>query len=43
VAYNAADTTRIAGHHSKEIEQILGFQGRTALIHRDDMALEIKG
>lgn len=43
VAYNAADATRIAGHHSKEIEQILGFQGRTALIHRDDMALEIKG
>ncbi|MHA1157318.1 MAG: glutamate 5-kinase [Alphaproteobacteria bacterium] len=39
VAYDAADATRIAGRNSGEIEGILGFAGRTAMIHRDDMVL----
>ncbi len=39
VAYDAADAERIAGHKSAEIEQILGYAGRSEMIHRDDMAL----
>ncbi|MCF3974476.1 glutamate 5-kinase [Paracoccus salsus] len=37
--YTAAEARRIAGHRSAEIETILGYPGRAALIHRDDMAL----
>ncbi len=37
--YSAADARAIAGHHSDEIEAILGYPGRAALVHRDDMAL----
>ncbi|RJE83842.1 glutamate 5-kinase [Paracoccus onubensis] len=37
--YTADETRRIKGHHSAEIEAILGYPGRAALIHRDDMAL----
>jgi len=37
--YTADETRRIRGHHSAEIEAILGYPGRAASIHRDDMAL----
>lgn len=37
--YSAAEATLIAGHQSVEIEALLGYPGRAALIHRDDMAL----
>ena len=37
--YSAAETTLIKGHQSVEIEALLGYPGRAALIHRDDMAL----
>ena len=37
--YTSAETTRIRGRHSAEIEAILGYPGRAVLIHRDDMAL----
>jgi glutamate 5-kinase len=37
--YTAAEAGIIAGHHSSEIEALLGYPGRAALIHRDDMAL----
>jgi len=37
--YSSAEAAQIKGHHSAEIEQILGYPGRAALIHRDDMAL----
>lgn len=37
--YTADEARRIIGHHSAEIETILGYPGRAALIHRDDMAL----
>lgn len=37
--YSAPETSQIKGRKSSEIEGILGYQGRTALIHRDDMAL----
>jgi glutamate 5-kinase len=36
-AYSAADARRIAGHRTEEIEDLLGWRGRTAMIHRDDL------
>ena len=38
-AYASADARRIAGHHSEEIEAILGWRGRDEIIHRDDLVL----
>ncbi|KEO58466.1 glutamate 5-kinase, partial [Thioclava indica] len=35
VRYTAEEARLIAGHRSGEIEQILGYPGRAALIHRD--------
>jgi glutamate 5-kinase len=37
--YTAAETEAIKGRRSSEIESVLGYPGRAALIHRDDMAL----
>ncbi len=37
--YTSAETARIRGRHSDEIEATLGYPGRAVLIHRDDMAL----
>lgn len=37
--YSAAEARAIQGKRSDEIEAILGYPGRAALIHRDDMAL----
>jgi len=37
--YTAVEATAIAGHRSDEIEDLLGYPGRAALVHRDDMAL----
>ena len=37
--YTAAEARAIQGRQSAEIEQILGYPGRAALIHRDDMVL----
>jgi glutamate 5-kinase len=39
IGYNAEETAQIAGRNSMEIEGLLGYAGRAALIHRDDMAL----
>jgi glutamate 5-kinase len=39
VRYTADEARAIAGHKSGEIEAILGYPGRAALIHRDDMVL----
>ena len=39
IAYTAEETALIAGRNSMEIVATLGYAGRTALIHRDDMAL----
>ena len=38
-AYTAPEATTIKGRQSSEIELLLGYPGRAALIHRDDMAL----
>lgn len=37
--YSSAEADQIKGHQSAEIEPLLGYPGRAALIHRDDMAL----
>ena len=37
--YTAAEARAIAGHRSEEIAEILGFSGRAALVHRDDMVV----
>jgi glutamate 5-kinase len=39
VRYTAIEAAAIAGHRSGEIEAILGYAGRSALIHRDDMVV----
>jgi glutamate 5-kinase len=41
VAYDAADTRRIAGRKSSEIPAILGFAGRDEIVHRDDLVLRV--
>jgi len=41
-AYARADAERIIGRHSSEIAAILGYEGRSELIHRDNMALTRK-
>ena len=38
-AYSSADATRIRGQQSGEAEAILGYSGRPALVHRDDLVL----
>lgn len=40
IAYSRDDAMRIVGRKTGEIEAILGFKGRNALIHRDDMVLK---
>ncbi len=37
--YTSQEAELIRGRHSAEIEQVLGYPGRAALIHRDDMAV----
>ncbi len=37
--YTSDETQAIKGQHSDQIEPILGYPGRAALIHRDDMAV----
>ena len=38
-AYASADISRIAGHRSGEIADILGYRGRDEIIHRDDLVV----
>jgi glutamate 5-kinase len=42
IAYAHADAQRIIGRKSSDIARILGHEGRSELIHRDDMALTRK-
>jgi glutamate 5-kinase len=39
VRYTATEAKAIAGHRSGDIEAILGYAGRAALVHRDDMVV----
>ena len=38
-AFGSEDATQIKGRRSSEIEGILGFKGRSEIIHRDDLVL----
>ncbi len=38
-AYNSSDCALIIGKKTHEIEEILGYSGRPALVHRDDMVV----
>jgi len=39
IAYADADARRLAGHKSREIQDILGYRGRDEMIHRDDLVV----
>lgn len=43
IAYALADAERLIGCKTAEIETILGYRGRSAMIHRDDMVLKRNG
>jgi glutamate 5-kinase len=38
-AYDAVDAQKISGRSSADIESILGFRGRTEIVHRDDLVV----
>ncbi len=40
-AYSSEDATKLIGRKSSDIEAILGYRGRPALIHVDDMVLNV--
>ncbi len=37
--YGAVDVRRLAGRHSRDIEDVLGYSYGPAIVHRDDLAL----
>jgi len=39
-AYSSQDAEKIAGHKSERIEDLIGYRGRSELIHRDDLILK---
>ncbi|TXR49149.1 glutamate 5-kinase [Phyllobacterium endophyticum] len=39
VAYDASDAVRIAGRKTNEIAAVLGYDARSAMIHRDDLVV----
>ncbi len=39
-AFSADDARRIKGHRSDALEGILGYQGRSEMVHRDDLVLD---
>jgi glutamate 5-kinase len=43
IAYASHDAERLLGCKSAEIEGILGYRGRSEMIHRDDMAFNRSG
>ncbi len=43
VAYDAADAVRIAGLKTAEISAVLGYEARSAMIHRDDLVVNRVG
>ena len=38
-SYSAADATKIKGHKSREIENMLGYRGRDEMIHADNLVV----
>ena len=43
VGYDATEAGRIIGRPSREIGALLGYPGRAAMVHRDDLALAAAG
>lgn len=43
VGYDADEARKITGRKSSEIEEILGYAGRAAMIHRDDLVMTETG
>ncbi len=43
IAYDLEEVRRLAGKKSQEIEEILGYAGPSAVIHRDDLAIAGRG
>lgn len=41
-AYNSADAGLIKGLKSQDIEALLGYSGRSELVHKSDLVLEVK-
>ena len=39
VAFDLDDARKIVGKRSGDIEAVLGYRGRSEMIHRDDMVL----
>ncbi len=39
VAYDTDEARRLIGRRSSEIEVVLGYPGRAAMIHRDDLVV----
>ena len=39
VNYNAVETTKLSGKHTKDIEKILGYRDYDEIIHRDNLVL----
>ena len=39
VRYKSADIEKIKGQHSDKIEEILGYEHGTVVIHRDDLVI----
>ncbi|HEX3441477.1 MAG TPA: glutamate 5-kinase [Pseudolabrys sp.] len=39
IAYDAGDAEQIKGRSSADVRELLGYEGRTEMIHRDDLAL----
>jgi glutamate 5-kinase len=40
VGYDGAEATRIIGHPSHTISALLGYAGRSEMVHRDDLSLD---
>ena len=39
VAYDRDDAERLIGQNSEKIEGILGYRGRSEMVHRDDLVI----
>ncbi len=39
-AFGVEDVSRIKGHRSDGLEQILGYKGRSEVVHRDDLVMD---
>ena len=37
IAYDSNEAKKIIGRNSKEIKNILGYEGRDEIIHKDDL------